>query len=221
MRIFLLLLLCFQCLTASTLYEGDGFVLLLEDDQHFKLYPQEQTLKFNFAGAYVEHEDSLILSTHQDHGESVILAIYRTSDLVLSELYTQNVFSKMLPSSLYISKIFYANGSPKREYFWNNHSTLDYQDYSFNPEKWVLSMASYVDGKKQGKELLFFNNPLGLIQAELHYKEGLLSGKSYYYNEQAGDQSKVSLARMDKYKEGKLIRSKKPEVKRVYYTSHF
>ena len=87
-RLLFIFSLVLNIARAATMYEGDGFLLSLEED-HFILLPKDQGLKFNFSGNYHFRMDSLILTTYYPAGQSSIMAIYTFDVLQLTARYMQ------------------------------------------------------------------------------------------------------------------------------------
>ena len=221
MRLFFIFSLVLHLARATTIYEGDGFVLRLEEEDHFILLPKEQVLKFNYSGNYHIRMDSLILTTHLITGQSAILAIYTFNDLQLTARYMQMEMQKMLPKNLYLSREIHDNGAAKREIYWEDYASRTYIAYIFNQDSQPLTISAYQNGVKHGKELLFYANVQNTIRAVLHYKQGLQSNKSYYYELEEGGFSKVKLVKVETYSHGHLKKTKMPEAQPVFYTNHF
>lgn len=220
MRFLIILLLLIEVTFAARVFQGEEFVLELGDDEYFKLYPKEASLQFNFSGVYIERNDSLILTTHEVGNEVAILATYNLGEFQLSNSYVQPTFESMLPQEMYLREEIESNGHTT-ELFWHDFASMSFTLYSFSPEKWILSITPYDNKVKNGKELVFFDNAFGAVKEEINYVEGQLSGKCYKYEPLDESYSKVQLVQIDTYKEGSLMKSKRPEVPPVFYTSHF
>lgn len=221
MRLLFIFSLVLNIARATTMYEGDGFLLSLEEEDHFILRPKDQVLKFNYSGNYHIRMDSLILTTYYTTDQSTILAIYTVNDLQLTARYMQMDMQKMLPKKLYLRRELYDNGATKREIYWEDYPSRSYIAYIFNLDSQPLIISTYQNGVKDGKELLFCANVQNTIRAVLHYKQGVLSNKSYYYELVEGDFSKVKLVKVETYSNGHLKKTKMPEAQPVFYTSHF
>lgn len=220
MRLLFIFSLVLNIARAATMYEGDGFLLSLEED-HFILLPKDQGLKFNYSGIYHFRMDSLILTTYYPAGQSSIMAIYTFDELQLTARYMQMDLQKVLPKKLYLSRELHDNGATKREIYWEDYTRRSYIAYIFNLDNQPLSISPYENGVKEGKELLFYANIQNTIRAVLNYKQGVKFSKSYYYEPLEGDSSKVKLVKVETYSHGHLKKTKMPVAQPVFYTRHF
>ncbi len=221
MRLLFMFSLVLNIAQATTMYAGDGWILSLEEEGHFILFPKDQVLKFNYSGNYHIRMDSLILTSYYSAGQSEILAIYTVNDLQLIARYLQMDMQKMLPKKLYFRRELYDNGATKREIYWEDYPSKSYIGYIFNQDSQPLTISAYQNGMKDGKELLFYANVQNTIRAVLHYKRGVLSNKACYYELVEGDFSKVKLVKVETYSNGHLRKTRMPEAQPVFYISHF
>lgn len=206
---------------ASTVFEGDNFVLVLQGGSTYLMYPKEESLALRFSGEYTQRNDSLILTTYQYGDESIILGIYHFAATQLQALYSQATWEAYLPDDFYIQKRLYPNGVIREDYRWDDYANGNYLLYKFSPERWIRSITNYAQGQKQGKEIIFFSNELGVIKEEKNYDQGLLSGKSYRYEPLDDSFMQVKVSEIAVYKEGELKKLKTPATPPVFYTSHF
>lgn len=214
-------LLSFQMLWASSVFESDALILVLNEDSTYLMYPKEKSLALRFSGESIRRNDSLIFITHSYEDESIILAIYQIFSTHLNLLYSQVIWETILPENFYIQKRLHSNGVIYEDYYWDDYANGSYILYAFSPERWIRSIAHYAQGQKHGKELIFFNNAYGAIKEEKSYRNGLLSGKCYTYEPDDDTFLRVKISAIAVYKSGELKRFKTPATPLVFYTSHF
>lgn len=223
MKCFFALLLSFFLTFsyAQKIYQSANFVLHLKADSSFVYYPKEASLKLLVTGEYVTREDSLLLTTHQHDGETVIFAIYALSFLELKLLYQQKDYRNSLSQSLYVHKILYPNQKLKEEYYWEDYATKNYERYTFSPEGYRLSAEYFENGELEGKQLYFYADRMNNLQREAHYNNGNLHGKLHYYEPLPDQIGKLALVKKENYRHGKRIKSKTPATPPTFYTRHF
>lgn len=221
MRYLWLISLLFQSLYATTVFESEGFAIELKDNHHFLAYPKENAAFNLISGDYVEQSDSLILSTHEFGGEKAIFAIFQQEPHRIKPVYIQKAYRKVIREDFMRTYEYYTNGRIKTEYYWEDKSKLKFTKYEFNSSQWIVSLTQYNQGVKEGKELIFFDSPHGVIHEERSYEEGQLSGKTYLYEAVDKNYLQVELSQIKIYKEGELVKIKKPATPPIFYTSHF
>ena len=219
--VFILPFLISSLFAESTIYTSSDFVLHLKEDSNFVFYPKELSLKTNVAGHYFTRNDSLILTTHEVNKEKAIFAIYGIREHQLELLHFQKEFALSLPSNFHITKTYYSNNALKEDYRWTNINRGSYELYSFNEEQQILSVEKYENDKLNGPQYYYFDNQFAALESEQHYKEGGRHGKSYYFEALDESYLQVQLIKEEKYKEGRLVKTKTPVIPPVFYTSHF
>jgi hypothetical protein len=205
----------------STIYIADDFVLHLQEDSNFIFYPKELSLKTTVSGQYFIRKDSLVLTTHKVKTETAIFAIYAVDQLQLDFLYFQKEFVLSLPASFYTSKTYNADKSLQREYRWNNYKRNCFELYSFSDDQYILSVENFENNQLEGSQFYYFDNPYSVLEKELNYEAGVLHGTSYYFEALDEEFLQVKLIKEEKYKQGKLARTKTPATPLIFYTSHF
>jgi hypothetical protein len=208
-------------LAENSIYTTADFILHLREDSSFTFYPKELSLKTNVAGDYLLRKDSLILTTHEINQEKTIFAIFAFDQLHLELLHFQKEFALSLPTHLDLSKTLYPNQKTKMEYCWENAKQGIYARYTFSQEGYLLAIENYSGGVLHGTQLYYFDNAYSAVESEFHYKDGKRHGVSYYFEPLDETYLRVLLIKKEKYKEGRLRKTKTPATPPIFYTSHF
>jgi len=221
-----LLILCLlfglQSQAQNIIYTSDQFLLNIEEaNNSFTFYSKENSLDLTVTGKTLIQNDSLILTTHKVNGETAIFAILSLNSNHLTTLFKQKEFYNSIPETFYLLKKIHRNGSIAQENYWQNFKNGQYEKYEFDENKNILAKQNYKNFQLENKQLIFLGDKESTISFELNYKNGKLHGKSYYYKKLETEVPQVQLIKIEKYRKGKLKKTKKPVKQQVFYTTHF
>lgn len=220
--LFIIIVFGFKSQAQNTVYTSNNFLLNLEEsNKRFTFYTKESSIELTVSGSFLIQNDSLILTTHKNEGETAIFAIFSASSNQLTTIFKQKAFFNNIPNKFYLLKKIHANGSIAQENYWSNFEKGHYQKYEFDESKNILAKQNYNHFKLDGKQLIFLGDQESTISFELNYKNGQLHGKSFYYKKLDDRLPKVELLKIEKYKKGTLKKTKKPAKTQVFYTNHF
>lgn len=222
----LTLLLVAKGISAATdIYVSSYLQLQLDSDGGFIYYNKEAPVLDVTSGEYVHRNDSLILTTHEHDGLKAIFAIFDYSDsLKLLNLYSGLRTTRartVFPKVFVLLKKVASNGVVLEQFEWLSAQRGEYIQRSYSPQKELLSIQEFKEGKKQGMRMEFLKNPYQVPSKLSQYKEGKKHGKVWYFEPVDETFNRVYLTVKEKYKKGKLRKIKTLAIPPVLYTNHF
>jgi antitoxin component YwqK of YwqJK toxin-antitoxin module len=100
---------------------------------------------------------------------------------------------------------YYDDNQIFQQYIWRDKLNLDYDIYSFSENQNPQSLERYENNLKEGEQVLFFNQREVTPKTLKYYKSGVKSGPWLYLKR---DKDTLSLHKTEKYKRGKLRKTK-------------